>query len=132
MLKKYNLQNQSLDDELRANMDTYQYLDEQMRQLMFNEDDYKQLSKVLDGVQEDIANIWEDHYKQINDLTEDEMYKAQYITNETERQLAAKQKEYDLARAELEVAKAQTNLQNVLKALEIIREYVILKKVGEK
>lgn len=105
---------QELDDELRANMDTYQYLDETMRQLMFNEDDYKQLSKVLEGVQQDIADIWEDHYNQIQNLTEDEMYKAEYITAETERQLAAKQKEYDLAKAELDVAKAQTNLQNVL------------------
>lgn len=104
---------QELEDELKANMDSYQYLDETMRQLMFNEDDYKQLSGVLEGIQSDIANIWEDHYNQIQNLTEDEMYKAEYITNETERQLAAKQKEYDLAKAELDVAKAQTNLNNV-------------------
>ena len=104
---------QELEDELKANMDSYQYLDDTMRQLMFNEDDYKQLSGVIEGIQSDIANIWEDHYNQIQNLTEDEMYKAEYITNETERQLAAKQKEYDLAKAELDVAKAQTNLNNV-------------------
>lgn len=104
---------QELEDELKANMDSYQYLDETMRQLMFNEDDYKQLSGVLEGIQSDIADIWEDHYNQIQNLTEDEMYKAEYITNETERQLATKQKEYDLAKAELDVAKAQTNLNNV-------------------
>lgn len=105
---------QELADELKANMDSYQYLDEEMRQLMFNEDDYKKLNGVLEGVQKDIADIWEDHYNQIQNLTEDEMYKAEYITNETERQLAAKQKEYELAKAELDVAKAQTNLQNVM------------------
>lgn len=105
---------QELADELKANLDSYQYLDEDMRQLMFNEDDYKKLSGVLEGIQSDIADIWEDHYNQIQSLTEDEMYKAEYITNETERQLAAKQKEYALAKAELDVAKAQTNLQNVL------------------
>ena len=104
---------QELEDELKANMDSYQYLDDTMRQLMFNEDDYKQLSGVIERIQSDIANIWEDHYNQIQNLTEDEMYKAEYITNETERQLAAKQKEYDLAKAELDVAKAQTNLNNV-------------------
>lgn len=104
---------QELEDELKANMDSYQYLDDTMRQLMFNEDDYKQLSGVIEGIQSDIANIWENHYNQIQNLTEDEMYKAEYITNETERQLAAKQKEYDLAKAELDVAKAQTNLNNV-------------------
>lgn len=104
---------QELEDELKANMDSYQYLDDTMRQLMFNEDDYKQLSGVIEGIQSDIAGIWEDHYNQIQNLTEDEMYKAEYITNETERQLAAKQKEYDLAKAELDVAKAQTNLNNV-------------------
>lgn len=104
---------QELADELKSNMDSYEYLDDTMRQLMFNEDDYKALSGVLEGIQSDIANIWEDHYNQIQDLTEDEMYKAEYITNETERQLAAKQKEYELAKAELDVAKAQTNLNNV-------------------
>lgn len=102
-----------LMDELQANLDSYQYLDEDMRQLMFNEDDYKKLSGVLGDIQEDIAGIWEDHYSQISNLSEDEMYKAQYITAETERQLAAKQKEYDLARAELDIAKAKTNLENV-------------------
>ena len=102
-----------LESELQANMDSYQYLDETMRQLMFNEDDYKKLSKVLSGIQEDIASIWQDHYDQIANLSEDEMYKAEYITQETQRQLAAKQKEYEIARAELEVAKAKTNLENV-------------------
>ena len=41
------------------------------------------------------------------------MYKAEYITSETERQLDMKMKEYELAKAELDVAKARTNLQNV-------------------
>lgn len=104
---------QELDSELQASLDSFEYLDEQMRQLMFNEDDYKVLSETLSGIQEDIAGIWEDHYKQIDELTDDTMYKAEYITNETERQLDMKMKEYELAKAELDVAKARTNLQNV-------------------
>ena len=67
---------QELDSELKASMDSFEYLDEQMRQLMFNEDDYKVLSETLSGIQEDIAGIWEDHYKQIDELTDDTMYKA--------------------------------------------------------
>lgn len=102
-----------LDSELQASLDSFEYLDEQMRQLMFNEEDYKKLSGTLTEIQEDIAYIWEDHYNQINALTDEEMYKAEYITAETERQLAMKMKEYELAKAELEVAKARTNLQNV-------------------
>lgn len=102
-----------LDSELQASLDSFEYLDEQMRQLMFNEEDYKKLSGTLTEIQEDIAYIWEDHYNQINALTDEEMYKAEYITAETERQLAIKMKEYELAKAELEVAKARTNLQNV-------------------
>lgn len=104
---------QELDSELQASLDSFEYLDEQMRQLMFNEDDYKILSETLTGIQEDIAGIWEDHYAQIDSLTDDEMYKAEYITAETERQLDMKMKEYELAKAELDVAKARTNLQNV-------------------
>lgn len=102
-----------LDSELQASLDSFEYLDEQMRQLMFNEEDYKKLSGTLTEIQEDIAYIWKDHYNQINALTDEEMYKAEYITAETERQLAIKMKEYELAKAELEVAKARTNLQNV-------------------
>lgn len=102
-----------LDNELQSSLDSFEYLDEQMRELMFNEKDYKVLSDTLEGIQEDIANIWEDHYNQIDELTDDTMYKAEYITSETERQLDMKMKEYELAKAELDVAKARTNLQNV-------------------
>lgn len=102
-----------LDSELQSSLDSFEYLDEQMRQLMFNEEDYKVLSETLTGIQEDIANIWEDHYNKIDSLTDDEMYKAEYITAETERQLEMKMQEYELAKAELDVAKARTNLQNV-------------------
>lgn len=102
-----------LDSELQSSLDSFEYLDEQMRQLMFNEEDYKVLSETLTGIQEDIADIWEDHYAQIDSLTDDEMYKAEYITAETERQLEMKMQEYELAKAELDVAKARTNLQNV-------------------
>lgn len=102
-----------LDSELQSSLDSFEYLDEQMRQLMFNEEDYKTLSATLSGIQEDIASIWEDHYAQIDSLTDDEMYKAEYITAETERQLDMKMQEYELAKAELDVAKARTNLQNV-------------------
>lgn len=102
-----------LDDELQSSLDSFEYLDEQMRELIFNEKDYKVLSDTLEGIQKDIANIWEDHYNQIDELTDDTMYKAEYITSETERQLDMKMKEYELAKAELDVAKARTNLQNV-------------------
>lgn len=104
---------QELDSELQASLDSFEYLDEQMRELMFNEDDYKVLSETLTGIQNDVASIWEDHYKQIDELTDDTMYKAEYITAETERQLDMKMREYELAKAELDVAKARTNLQNV-------------------
>ena len=104
---------QELDKELQSSLDSFEYLDEQMRQLMFNEDDYKVLSKTLEGIQDDIASIWENHYQQIDELTDDTMYKAEYITAETERQLDMKMQEYELAKAELDVAKARTNLENV-------------------
>lgn len=117
--KYYDILNETLDtqaeldSELQSSLDSFEYLDDQMRQLMFNEDDYKALSDTLTNIQGDIASIWEDHYKQIDGLTDDTMYKAEYITAETERQLDMKMQEYELAKAELDVAKARTNLQNV-------------------
>ena len=102
-----------LKKELQTNKDSYQYLDDYMRSIIFNEDDYKKLSGQLDDIMSDMNALSDEYQYKINNLTEDEMYKIEEITNEYERQVELKQKEYEILQAQLEVVKARTQLENV-------------------
>lgn len=102
-----------LEKELRANKNSYQYLDDYMRSIIFNEDDYNKLSGALDNIMSEVDTLTNEYYEKINNLTDDEMYKIDEITNEYERQVELKEKEYELLKAELEVTKAKTKLENV-------------------
>ncbi len=101
-----------LKKELQSNKDSYQYLDDYMRSIIFNEDDYNTLSKELDDIMSQADTLAEDYQTKINNLTEDEMYKVEEITNEYERQVDELEKQYELKKAELDVVKAQTKLEN--------------------
>ena len=102
-----------LRKELQTNKDSYQYLDDYMRSIIFNEDDYKKLSGQLDDIMSDMNALSDEYQYKINNLTEDEMYQIEEITNEYERQVELKQKEYEILQAQLEVVKARTKLENV-------------------
>lgn len=117
--EKYNdVINDSLDTqadirkELQSNKDSYQYLDDYMRSIIFNEDDYKKLSGQLDSVMSDMNALSDEYQYKINNLTEDEMYMIDEITNEYERQVEIKEKEYEILKAQLDVVKARTQLEN--------------------
>ena len=117
--EKYNdIINNTLDTqaelrkELQSNKDSYQYLDDYMRSIIFNEDDYKKLSGELDDLMSEMNALSDEYQYKINNLTEDEMYKIEEITNEYERQVELKEKEFELLQAQLEVVKARTKLEN--------------------
>lgn len=101
-----------LRKELQSNKDSYQYLDDYMRSIIFNEDDYKKLSGQLDGLMSEMNALSDEYQYKINNLTEDEMYKIEEITNEYERQVDLKEKEFDILKAQLDVVKARTQLEN--------------------
>ena len=103
-----------IDKELEASLSSADYLDEQLRQAMFNEDDYNKMSAKLNQIADESRVLFKDYLNQLEMLTEDEMYKADYITSEFERQYKYKELEYNIAQKELELAKAQTKLQNTL------------------
>ena len=103
-----------IDKELEASMSSADYLDESLRQAMFNEDDYKKISSKLNEIADESRVLFDDYLAQLEMLTEDEIYKADYITNEFERQYEYKKLEYEVAQKELALAKAQTKLQNTL------------------
>ena len=103
-----------IDKELEASLSSADYLDEQLRQAMFNEDDYNKMSAKLNQIADESRILFKDYLNQLEMLTEDEIYKADYITDEFERQYQYKELEYAIAEKELALAKAQTKLQNTL------------------
>ena len=103
-----------IDKELEASLSSADYLDESLRNAMFNEDDYNKMSTKLKEIASDSKRLFDDYLNQLEMLTEDEIYKADYITSEFERQYKYKELEYDIAEKELALAKAQTKLQNTL------------------
>lgn len=100
--------------ELRTNKAMAEYLDEETRKRLFNEDDYNTLDKKLTGISEDIGEINAWYNAEISKLTEDNWYLESAITAEYERRLESKQKEYEIARAELDLEKKKLELNNIL------------------
>ena len=95
-----------IDKELEASLSSADYLDESLRNAMFNEDDYNKMSTKLKEIASDSKRLFDDYLNQLEMLTEDEIYKADYITSEFERQYKYKELEYDIAEKELALAKA--------------------------
>lgn len=103
-----------IDKELEASLGSADYLDDKLRQAMFNEDDYKKMSSKLNQIADESRALFKDYLSQLEMLTEDEIYKADYITDEFNRQYEYKKLEYEIAEKELALAKAQTKLQNTM------------------
>ena len=104
----------NIQSELNASKTMTEYLDEDTRKHLFNEDDYNHLSSKLQGIATDIGDINDWYYSEINALTEDNWYLEEAITNEYERRLDAKMKEYELAEAELNLEKKKQQLNNAM------------------
>lgn len=103
-----------IDKELAKSKGQYAYLDESLRDTLFNEDDYNRLSDKLEGIADECNDLYQGYLQDLSELTEEDIWKADLITAEYERQYNYKLMEYQVANAELNLIKAQTNLQNVL------------------
>lgn len=103
-----------IEMELESSKSSYEYMDESLRDTIFNDDDYNKLSEKLNGIAAESKELYDSYLDELSTLTEDEIYKADIITKEFERQFQYKMLEYQLAEKELNLAKAQTVLQNTL------------------
>lgn len=91
------------------------YLNESEYAMIYNEDDYKKMSGIISDLGDDISTLTSNFRNQVLECYEkDQTYLIESITAEYERQLELKMKELDIARAELELTKKQTQLNNVL------------------
>lgn len=111
---KIREEQKAIADELEISKESYKYLDENLRKELFNEDDYNNLSNILGEIGESAEDIFRNFRQEIEDLTEFDIYKVEEITAEYERQYNMKLLEYEIAKAEMNVVKKQTELQNIL------------------
>lgn len=112
----------NINSELKVSKESYKYLTDELRETIFNEKDYKVLSDKLNDIADSSAQLYEQYLSDLENLTEDEIWKAEQITTEFQNQYELKEMEYNIAKAELDVVKAQTELQNV-KANRNVRMY---------
>lgn len=91
------------------------YLSDREYDLIYNEEDYAAVSKVIDDIDEDISLLTKNFNRQIeNAYANGQEYLIENITAEYERQVELKMQELAIAQAELEVTKKQTELNNIL------------------
>ena len=97
--------------ELEASKTMYEYLNEDTRKLLFNQEDYNILSSKLLGIQEE-ANALQDRYN--SDILTATAENLDEITSKYEMQYETLMKSYEIAKADLEIAKKKQKLNNVL------------------
>lgn len=100
-----------INKELATSLTMYDYLDEETRKLLFNTDDYLELSSKINELQEE-GNALTDKY--LKDIQGKSIEEQELITQAYEAQMELKSKEYEIAKQDLEVAKKKLALQNVL------------------
>lgn len=100
-----------INKELQTSLTQYQYLDKETRKLLFNTDDYLELSEELTSIQKQASKLAREYNNKILGKTEEEI---EHITAEYERQNEMLMKQYEIKKAELEVEKKRLALNNVL------------------
>lgn len=101
----------NLNKELKASMTMYEYLDEETRKLLFNQEDYNKLMRELNGIQGEADDLLDDFNDALRGATKENI---EEITAEYEMQYEMLMKSYEIKKAELEVLKKQQQLNNVL------------------
>ena len=100
-----------INKELEASMTMYAYLDEETRKLLFNQEDYNKLSQELNEIQDKSLKLKADYEQALDGAT---LNTVEEITSNYEMQYETLMKSYEIAKAELEVAKKRQQLDNVL------------------
>ncbi|MHC1722438.1 MAG: phage tail tape measure protein [Aminipila sp.] len=112
LMKSVKSEQNDINTQLRISKESYPYLDEGTRKMLFNDADYEVLSKKLENIGNDAGDLYASYQKDINSLTKDNIYLMDELTQEFESQYEIKMKEYEVAKAELGIAKARTELEN--------------------
>ena len=100
-----------INKELSASKSMFEYLDEDTRKLLFNQDDHDILTGKLSQIRSAASELQEQYNKDIANASEETIGQ---ITEQYQRQYEILMKKYEIAKAELDVAKKRQKLDNVL------------------
>lgn len=100
-----------INKELETSMTMYEYLDEETRKLLFNQEDYNELWHQLNEIEDKSLRLKQDYEDELNHATLDTI---ESITSHYQMQYETLMKSYEIAKADLEVAKKKAKLNNVL------------------
>ena len=100
-----------INKELETSMTMYGYLDEETRKLLFNQEDYNELCEALNNIEDESLRLKSKYEQAINNATLDTI---ESITSEYQMQYETLMKSYEIAKADLEIAKKKAKLNNVL------------------
>ncbi len=104
----------SITAELKKNMQIDDWLSEDTRKLLFNEEDYAKQMDTINGLREEANDLYVEYQREISSLSEDELWKEQAITDEYNRQMEVLQDKLDIANKELKLAKDKAAFENAL------------------
>lgn len=100
-----------INKELETSKTMYEYLDVDTRKLLFNQEDYNKLNEELNTIQYKTLKLKEDYER---DLAGSTVETVEKITANYERQYQTLMKSYEIAKADLEIAKKKQQLNNAL------------------
>lgn len=112
-----SLRDAALDyqSELIANKNLSQWLDDDTRALLFNENDYSDMMNTINGLNNEMARAYKKYKSDISTLSEEDYYQEQQITNAYNRRIEQLKEQLEVAKQNLEVTKKNAEFQNTLK-----------------
>jgi len=112
-----SLRDAALDyqSELIANKNLSQWLDDDTRALLFNENDYSDMMNTINGLNNEMARAYKKYKSDISTLGEEDYYQEQQITNAYNRRIEQLKEQLEVAKQNLEVTKKNAEFQNTLK-----------------
>jgi hypothetical protein len=81
---------------------------------LFTQEEHDNLVSQLEDISDEAASLYEEYQARISDATVDTEWELQSITDEFERQYELLLKQYEISKADLAVARARRDLENVL------------------
>lgn len=100
-----------INKELETSKTMYEYLDEDTRKLLFNQEDYNTLYKELSIIQNKANNLQKQYEADLSGAT---LETIESITSNYQMQYETLMKSYEIAKADLEIIKKKAKLNNVL------------------
>lgn len=100
-----------INKELETSMTMYGYLEEETRQLLFNQEDYNKLNNELNRIENETLRLQSEYDEKLRNSTAET---AEKITSEYQMQYETLMKSYEIAKADLEIAKKKQKLNNAL------------------